>query len=298
MSLTDLNIRIATNGRQCNYWHMAAITLLFWDHLLSLEIEIKYLWKKPLNSSGYLFIIQRYFNPIAIIFTFVTLFDDLPVSCKTLSNIRQGILIIAQLVVTLIMTLRIHALYGCKKRLLYFLLSVIASLLSIVLIVTYTIHLDPPQESSISGGCSTQLDSHDASRAAVAWLMIFIYDVLLFGLMVHNAFKTRKELHMIHRLKFRASLRVILLRDGAMYFGVMTLVNLANILTYYFSEDCMRGGLAPFTSSLSVTLVSRLMLNLHQVKSSGIYLSGSQMVTESDKTVSHMVFREPGDSTP
>lgn len=50
--------------------------------------------------------------------------------------------------------------------------------------------------------------------AAVAWLMIFIYDVLLFGLMVHNAFKTRKELHMIHRLKFRASLRVILLRDG------------------------------------------------------------------------------------
>ncbi|KAJ3914353.1 hypothetical protein F5877DRAFT_82890 [Lentinula edodes] len=151
--------------------------------------------------------------------------------------------------------------------------------------------------------------------AAVAWLMIFIYDVLLFGLMVHNAFKTRKELHMIHRLKFRASLRVILLRDGAMYFGVMTLVNLANILTYYFSEvrfteyhtdpnfdvltkDCMRGGKAPFTSSLSVTLVSRLMLNLHQVKSSGIYLSGSQMVTESDKTVSHMVFREPGDSTP
>ncbi|KAJ3891555.1 hypothetical protein GG344DRAFT_65354 [Lentinula edodes] len=197
MSLTDLNTRIATNGRQCNYWHMAAI-----------KIEIKYLWKKPLNSSGYMFIIQRYFNPITMIFTFVTLFDDLPVSCKTLSNIRQGILIIAQLVVT---------------------------------------------------------------RAAVAWLMIFIYDVLLFGLMVHNAFKTRKELHMIHRLKFRASLRVILLRDGAMYFGVMTLVNLANILTYY---DCMRGGLAPFTSS------------------------GSQMVTESDKTVSHMVFREPGDSTP
>ncbi|KAJ3808750.1 hypothetical protein F5876DRAFT_67037 [Lentinula aff. lateritia] len=197
MSLTDLNIRIATNGRQCNYWHMAAI-----------KIEIKCLWKKPLNSSGYLFVVQRYFNPIAIIFTFVTLFDDLPVSCKTLSNIRQGILIIAQLVVTLPLV--------CFRILYHDMIGKIFMALA---------------------------------GAAVAWLMIFIYDVLLFGLMVQNVFKTRKELHMIHRLKFRASLRVILLRDGAMYFGVMTLVNLANILTYYFISDLGVQINAEFTSS-------------------------------------------------
>ncbi len=48
----------------------------------------------------------------------------------------------------------------------------------------------------------------------MAWLMIFIYDVLLFGLAVHNAFKTRQELRMIHKLRIKVSIRVILLRDG------------------------------------------------------------------------------------
>ncbi|KAJ3828221.1 hypothetical protein F5880DRAFT_1531801 [Lentinula raphanica] len=298
MSLIDESdtVRIASNGRQCNYWHIAAITLLFWDHLLTLKTELTYIWKKSFNLSGYLFLIQRYFNPVAMIFTLTTVFDNLPVSCTVLSNIRQGILIIAQLIVTLIMTLRIHALYGCNKRILYSLLTTIAILLSIVFVVTYTVHLSS-QKSLSSSGCSTQFDSSNASRAAIAWWMIFIYDVLLFGLAVRNAFTTRQELHMIRHLKFHASLRVILLRDGAMYFGVMTLVNLANILTYYLLEDCMRGGLAPFTSSSSVTLVSRMMLNLHQVMGSGIYLSGGQAVTENDKAVSHIVFHEPAESS-
>ena len=44
--------------------------------------------------------------------------------------------------------------------------------------------------------------------------MIFVYDVLLFGLAVYNAFKTRQDLRMIHKLKTKVSLRVILLRDG------------------------------------------------------------------------------------
>ncbi|KAJ3716016.1 hypothetical protein C8R42DRAFT_745196 [Lentinula raphanica] len=237
-------VRIASNGRQCNYWHIAAI-----------KTELTYIWKKSFNLSGYLFLIQRYFNPVAMIFTLTTVFDNLPVS-------------------------------------------------SLSLVVTYTVHLSS-QKSLSSSGCSTQFDS----KAAIAWWMIFIYDVLLFGLAVRNAFTTRQELHMIRHLKFHASLRVILLRDGAMYFGcehsielnrievepnflspalrVMTLVNLANILTYY---DCMRGGLAPFTS--------RMMLNLHQVMGSGIYLSGGQAVTETDKAVSHIVFHEPAENLP
>lgn len=120
----------------------------------------------------------------------------LPFSCKTLSNIRQGILIIAQLVVTrewagITVSQDIKRrdcshndlAHTCPIR-----LQQTASLLSAQChcesavnrfgdpkymmlsahysyerfqIVTYTIHLDPPQESSTSGGCSTQLDSHE-----------------------------------------------------------------------------------------------------------------------------------------
>ncbi|KIK55837.1 hypothetical protein GYMLUDRAFT_832492 [Collybiopsis luxurians FD-317 M1] len=277
MSLTD--IRIAFNGRQCNYWHMAAISLLFYDHFLTFKTEIKCLWKRQLNSSGCLFFLHRYFNPIAMVITFVSLFSNLPVSCKAWSNVREGILIVAQLIVTFVMTMRVYALYGCNKRLLYLLFAIIAIFLCVAAITTFTAHSTPPVALP-SGECSTQLDFNNASRAAVAWMTIFIYDVLIFGLAVHNAFKTKEEFRMFKTFEVPVSLRVILLRDGAIYFGVITIINLANILSFYLLEDCMRGGFGPFASSLSVTLVSRLMLNLHQVNDAGIASSQSHLEVE------------------
>ncbi|KAG2030803.1 hypothetical protein BDR03DRAFT_973983 [Suillus americanus] len=51
----------------------------------------------------------------------------------------------------------------------------------------------------------------------------------------------------------------------------MTLVNLPNILTYFCGPDSTRGGLGAFTSCISVTLISRLMLNLHESIDTGIF---------------------------
>ncbi|KAG1894072.1 uncharacterized protein F5891DRAFT_1063813 [Suillus fuscotomentosus] len=61
-----------------------------------------------------------------------------------------------------------------------------------------------------------------------------------------------------------------------MYFGAMTLCNIPNIVMYYYfltvGRAVIRGnvGLAIFTSCMSVTLISRLMLNLHKSVDSGI----------------------------
>ncbi|KAJ7876765.1 hypothetical protein B0H14DRAFT_3787532 [Mycena olivaceomarginata] len=50
----------------------------------------------------------------------------------------------------------------------------------------------------------------------------------------------------------------------SMYFGLMVLANLANVLTYYLGDGLIAGFLSWFTTSLSVALLSRLMLNLHE----------------------------------
>lgn len=56
-----------------------------------------------------------------------------------------------------------------------------------------------------------------------------------------------------------------------MYFAAMTLINIPNILTYYCGSDITRGNLATFTSCISVTLISRLVLNLHKSTDAGIF---------------------------
>ncbi|KAI0937555.1 hypothetical protein AcW1_001597 [Taiwanofungus camphoratus] len=52
-----------------------------------------------------------------------------------------------------------------------------------------------------------------------------------------------------------------------MYFAVMASVNLANTLTFYVLQPLLRGVLSTLASSVSVTMMSRLMLNLHEIAS-------------------------------
>ncbi|KAG1831585.1 hypothetical protein EV424DRAFT_1371850 [Suillus variegatus] len=51
----------------------------------------------------------------------------------------------------------------------------------------------------------------------------------------------------------------------------MALVNLPNILTYFCGPDIAMGSLNAFTACVSVTLISRLMLNLHGCVDTGIF---------------------------
>ncbi|KAF9264604.1 hypothetical protein L218DRAFT_232168 [Marasmius fiardii PR-910] len=283
--MASVQADIDFNGRLCDYWHLVALTLILLDHLYTLDVEIKFIWSRPTKLSGRIFFLHRYFNLFAIMLSVMSkLVQDFPLSCRAMVFFREAMLIFAQLVVVFILTLRMYALYGRGRRLLCFMLVAIGVLLSIACVylsIGFNLgsHSYPPSQAftftghntqpEMRGSCHTELDKETSDRQAIAWMTLFTYDTLIFGLGIYNAFKTRRELQI---LRHRVSLKVILLRDGSMYFGVVSVVNLANILTFYLAEGCMRGGLAPFASSLSVTLVSRLMLNLHEVMDVGIYM--------------------------
>ncbi|KAJ3745701.1 hypothetical protein DFH05DRAFT_1523972 [Lentinula detonsa] len=108
------------------------------------------------------------------------------------------------------------------------------------------------------------------TEVAAAWEALFLYDSMLFLMTLHKAYKTRHELR---QERLRIPLVVIILRDGSIYFGVMALANLVNISTFYYPDPFLRGALCTFASSMSVTMMSRLMINLHKIAETGLYTS-------------------------
>ncbi|TFK41800.1 hypothetical protein BDQ12DRAFT_599616, partial [Crucibulum laeve] len=96
---------------------------------------------------------------------------------------------------------------------------------------------------------------------AGAWEALFVYDSIIFGFTIVKTWQTRRE-HAINGVSI--PLISLILRDG----DVMALANLANILTFY---PFLRGGLSTFASSISVMMMSRLMLNLHESAGIGIF---------------------------
>jgi len=55
-----------------------------------------------------------------------------------------------------------------------------------------------------------------------------------------------------------------------MYFAAMAFANLANIITYYLAGPLIRGSLSTFANCVSLSMMSRLMLNLHAKANTGI----------------------------
>ncbi|KAG1860311.1 hypothetical protein DFJ58DRAFT_275990 [Suillus subalutaceus] len=124
--------------------------------------------------------------------------------------------------------------------------------------------------------CYESYVSTTSASPGLAWVALFAYELLIFILTVSRICKTRGMLRSPYLVMCRKDITGIIFQDGAMYFGAMTLSNIPNILMFYYGSDIDKSSLATFTSCMSVTLVSRLMLNLHKFIDSGIFTTPIQ----------------------
>ncbi|KAH8828841.1 hypothetical protein DL96DRAFT_1708018 [Flagelloscypha sp. PMI_526] len=113
------------------------------------------------------------------------------------------------------------------------------------------------------------IDKPSAIRLAISYEVLFVYDTIIFLFILYKTWRYPPS------IVIGTPSPVTLYPLGAFYFMFMALANLANILTFCLApvlEDILtlttvflRGRLSTFTSCLAVTLVSRMMLNLHRV---------------------------------
>ncbi|KAJ6556969.1 hypothetical protein DFH09DRAFT_1084319 [Mycena vulgaris] len=109
---------------------------LFWDHILTLDTEIHFLWKRRKFASAYSFFAIRYFAFTSNIPGAAFLFFTIPTNvfvvfkpnhspiCLLWSVIYEIAILLVQFSICVIMIPRIYALYGRNKRVLWFLLTI------------------------------------------------------------------------------------------------------------------------------------------------------------------------------
>lgn len=106
--------------------------------------------------------------------------------------------------------------------------------------------------------------------------------MIIFALTVYRTLQSRRFRDGHGLLLSGSGLLDLVWRDGAIYFVTMALSNVGNIVTFYLLDDGLRGVLSTFAGwyvaqyeasalaglkvicSISVTMMSRLMLNLYE----------------------------------
>ncbi|KAG2340801.1 hypothetical protein BDR05DRAFT_490601 [Suillus weaverae] len=213
------------------YAILAGNSILIYDHMVTLPEEIAFIWRRPKALSAMLFLLNRYVALLANISSLVV--DFVPLSDELFE------------IYVIQTTGPLPPGNNCfHKRLLIWIVIVMLALAGVCCAGTFGRYSG--DVNIIPGvGCNET-----------------------FSKRVYPICKTRGFLRL--SLVARRNIIDIIFHDGTMFFGAMTLSNIPNILTYYSGSVGIRGSLCTFTSCISVTLISRLMLNLHQTIDTGI----------------------------
>ncbi|KAG1775394.1 hypothetical protein EV702DRAFT_442565 [Suillus placidus] len=189
-------------------------------------------------------------------------------SCSKYTIYRQLDIFFQGIIICIIMAMRTYALYGCSQRLLTWMTIIIIALVGLACAVSFA-QVSGDAAILPGAGCYEAYTAETAARIGLAWVALFVFDLLIFVLTVYKIYNTKG----LPRLSLitRRNVVDVIFQDGAMYFGAMALINIPNILTYYSSSVAIRGSLCNFTSCISVTLISRLILNLHKTIDTGIF---------------------------
>ncbi|KAF8212573.1 hypothetical protein K438DRAFT_1751017 [Mycena galopus ATCC 62051] len=242
-------------------WVLIPIVVLCYDHILTLQSEITYMWKQPKRLSFFMGILLRYgslFSNVAMLF----------LRCHAWNLGKTVLIILQSLLVGIILGMRIYAMYNFSKTVLTILCG--AGLITIIMAAWST------GEASITAigviGCEYSV-SKDSKGFPHEVMYVrpevdrFLCDVTIFGFTIIRAYR--------QPIKIIGSILSFMVRDGKILIilsRALALVNLANILVDYKL-------LASSSVMLSVTMMSRLMLNLHEAANVGIFSTQSVQTT-------------------
>ncbi|KIK57206.1 hypothetical protein GYMLUDRAFT_763961 [Collybiopsis luxurians FD-317 M1] len=109
-----------------------------------------------------------------------------------------------------------------------------------------------------------------------AWIGIVTFDICVIFLTLWKSLRMRKEC-------IPGGIMTVIMRDGILYFGIIAVVNVTNILTFALGSGFTRNLLPIISNVIASLIMSRLMLNIR----------GGQSEDESFKDLSVLVWQRP-----
>ncbi|KAJ7769465.1 hypothetical protein B0H16DRAFT_1517915, partial [Mycena metata] len=260
MSTTEIQQQLNLN--YC--LNLLSLTLIYYDWLLTLDLEVSRYWGSKITAPAFLFYLNRYGMmggtiPVAIQYFWTTNSTPRKLAiCQHLHAYHEYFAVVTQIVIGIMLILRTYALYERNRRILAFMVTVAAGVIGLgawsVLSTPTPRPGDDAPPLNLYIGCSVMIPYSQSVRLAAAWGGMGVFDCTIFLLTLYRALSRRRAQGY--------DLAAVLLRDGSIYFAVMVMTNLANILTFILAGPYSRGLPTTFTNVISSIMVSRLMLNL------------------------------------
>ncbi|KZT04437.1 uncharacterized protein LAESUDRAFT_727911 [Laetiporus sulphureus 93-53] len=274
-----------------NYFFFSVTALCCYDYVLTLDREIKFIWKTELSFATSLYYAFRYsalFNTIMVLLTRIawpSWQSNWVGTCGVVLRVQMVLDIIVLVSATIFAALRVYAIFSRNKWMfgLVFLSGIINPAISI-----YIFMLSLPGIHAVMSfqACSFTIVGNRSSYES--WMMAaraasLVSDGLVLTLTCMKTVRMRDSEFITSFLG--SSLKDILLRDTVLCFAFLCVINVIGIATGRLPEfiDIWQ----TWTAILTSVLLSRLALDLREVSATEFDTEGTFYPAPYDPDLSH-----------
>ncbi|KAH9840607.1 uncharacterized protein C8Q71DRAFT_904709 [Rhodofomes roseus] len=265
-----------------NYCELATCMLIFFEHIVTLPDEIRFIWRRKLTMSSLIFLLNRY---ILFLYGLVNVVGVIPWTTNIGSDAFSGFvcasdaerktcrcaaIIMLYTVFTLLLyaitpifsTLRVYAIAGRKWHfaLATFLTGMVAVASNLANAVQaslgYLVYVGPLPVCTYNAYYS---ESEHLKLTIATRVCSIVSDLLVIVVTWWRTYALKRE---ADRLHMRASLATLLLRDGTIYFVAILVLNIVHIIFVLYNGNVVY--VTIFLIPIPALLTSRFLLNLRR----------------------------------
>ncbi|KZV99958.1 hypothetical protein EXIGLDRAFT_762060 [Exidia glandulosa HHB12029] len=232
------------------YYFMATYTVLVYDWLTTLDIEVERIWMRKRTFFTVLWALIRYLPILMFLSATYYHLGTGEVRCHGLATLPTIFVIILLLIAHLIFLLRTYALYGRARIVVY---VFVPALVIEAGVLTWTAFDERITTLPKGYGCIP--GSPRRVQGIVTWTAPFIFDCMIFTFTLVKSLKFLREnqdVPIVH----------VVLRDGLVYFALMFVSYSLNMFMYIFAPLGLQDINAGFSTTITVISTCRLILNL------------------------------------
>ncbi|KAJ7640766.1 hypothetical protein DFH06DRAFT_621737 [Mycena polygramma] len=228
--------------------NVSALCLFMWDYFLTFPQEVHYFWGSRWSFVKVLFFLNRYFTMVLVVFTVFFDLDPTPETgtCLLWAKFQVFSALFCAFIVEVIMQIRLHALYGHNKQLIF-----VVTLLCVGQLMTQV-----PDTPWTLPFCNNVIPNHFYPY----WIAFMIFDMIVLLLVARKAYIHYQTLP--DKSWSNSMLMAVLVRDSVLYFLCNVVVFLSTTLLWRYGPQ----GLATVANSWSLVVPStsagRLLLNM------------------------------------
>ncbi|PFH49848.1 hypothetical protein AMATHDRAFT_62381 [Amanita thiersii Skay4041] len=255
------------------YMDASSLAILCFDYLLTLSLEVEYVWKARCNYINVLYIIMRYLPFLSMIsIIFVDTPGRTPGTCLTISFVYSFSVVFGICVSEAILTLRIWAIYS-RSRTMGVILLVFFLGTSITLLVNIGIFLGTVKYIRVPlPNAPTCFVAAGSRRLIINWILLAVYDAFQCALLAYQAYKAFK-------FGGRSELLGAIYTNGIIYYvNLMALSITSVILILNLPPEFLRLTSGP-THVIHASLTARVVLHVrHLAAKRALTISGDSVV--------------------